>query len=95
MTQTMKLLKYTNGLLKYTVEKIVQNKGNLRKTSGHTSVYKGVSWCTARGLWVAMLAKNRKNKYLGAFSSEEEAANAYATAAKIYFGEFFNTGRVA
>lgn len=62
-----------------------QNNAN-SPIRGHPRGMKGT---TRRGKkWVAQISIDNKNKYLGIFSSREEAAKAYDTAAKEIFGEF-------
>ena len=50
-----------------------QNTRLLRKTN--TSGYRGVS--ASRGLWVATITNNGKQKHLGRFKTKKEAAQAY------------------
>lgn len=64
-----------------------QNNMNQHKTSG-TSKYKGVYYHKLRKKWSAFITLNRKAMYLGLFSSEIEAAEAYNTKAKELFGAF-------
>ena len=65
-----------------------QNLANQRKQQGRTSQYKGVSWDRKRSKWVAQIKFNRQGRYLGVYTKEEDAARAYDTAARHYFGEF-------
>jgi len=65
-----------------------QNSANRRKRSGHTSKYKGVSWKTAYGKWVATVELDGKKKHLGYFDDEQEAARIYNATARERFGEF-------
>lgn len=53
-----------------------------------SSVYKGVCWDKNRCKWMSSIKINGKNKYLGRFDSEVDAANAYNIAALELFGEF-------
>ena len=64
-----------------------QNHANRRKLAGTSSKYKGVCW-NGRGKWQAQITDNYKNKYLGVFLTQEEAAQAYNLAAKELFGEY-------
>lgn len=59
-----------------------QNQANSRRRGKFSSRYKGVSRC--HGKWVAVLCRER----LGRFATEEEAARAYAEAAKKRYGEY-------
>jgi hypothetical protein len=64
------------------------NKGNLGKSIANTSGYKGVSFHKQSGRWRSYITKNDKFVHLGLFSNVREAALAYDTAAREYFGEF-------
>lgn len=65
-----------------------QNIQNTKKTTGTSSIYKGVSWLPSRSKWKASIDANAKKIYLGLFASEERAAMAYDFAAREYFGEY-------
>ena len=64
-----------------------QNCMNQKPTIG-TSKHKGVSWSKDRNRWLAKIDPDGKQKFLGRFVNEIDAAMAYNEAAKKYFGEF-------
>lgn len=69
-----------------------QNSRNVSKTSfKKSSIYKGVSWHKLKRKWIATCAINYRNKFLGYFNDEIEAAKAYDLSAKELHGEFANT----
>lgn len=70
------------------VATIAQNNYNQSKREGMSSQYKGVSWDSRRGRWVAKITREYKSKFLGYYHNEWEAAKAYDVAAVEYFGEF-------
>lgn len=60
------------------------------------SQYKGVAWHNQRNKWRAYIVNNYRQKHLGLFDDEEEAALAYNRAAVELFGDHANlniTGR--
>ena len=61
-----------------------QNSQNRIKSYG-SSRFKGVHWNEKRRRWIAQI---NRNKWLGTFKTEEDAARAYNTAATNLFGEF-------
>jgi hypothetical protein len=64
-----------------------QNQANRGKPAGsHSSRFKGVHW--DRGRWVAKIKVSRRQRHLGRFTDEAEAALAYDRAARAEFGEF-------
>jgi hypothetical protein len=67
-----------------------QNNRNRRKMSRvTTSVFKGVCWAPSSRKWVAYIALNSKrNKNLGSFHWQLEAAMAYDRAALRLFGDY-------
>lgn len=68
-----------------------QNLANSRKRAGCASQFKGVYWHKQNLNWQAQIKKNNKGFHLGSFALEKDAAMAYDTAAREYFGEFANT----
>lgn len=65
-----------------------QNQGNERKGAGLSSRFKGVTWNKAAGKWQAQIKVHRRNRYLGLFAQEADAARAYDAAARAAFSEF-------
>lgn len=64
-----------------------QNRSNAFKTKGEgESKYKGVG--RSKNGWKAYIKINKKQKHLGNFKTEEDAATAYNLAAFLNFGEF-------
>lgn len=62
------------------------NRFNSKGKTGRTSHYKGVCWLD--GGWKVYIQVDKKNKFLGKFRSEEDAAKVYDFNAKKLFGEF-------
>lgn len=63
-----------------------QNAMNRESLIG--SKFKGVYYCKQRGNWVAQITINKKTKNLGRFLTQDQAAMAYDSMAKIHYGEF-------
>lgn len=62
-----------------------QNAANTPPKPGRL---KGVFFDKARNLWQARIMVNWKERYIGRFLTQEEAARAYDLKAREYFGEF-------
>ena len=65
-----------------------QNQMNATKRSDNTSGFTGVSWDKNKNKWIAYIAINGKQEYLGAFNKKENAINARKEAEDKYFGEW-------
>ena len=65
-----------------------ENIFNQTPRKNTTSKHKGVSWDTAQHKWVTQIQFNKKKRALGVFDNENEAVEAYNTAAIKLFGEF-------
>ena len=72
-----------------------QNQANRRKTNNTTSSkFKGVGWHSQSKTWRARISLNKKDRCLGNFLTEIEAALAYNEAALKHFGEFAKLNEV-
>ena len=65
-----------------------QNSANGMNCRGGTSQYKGVYWDKEKRKWCATIRINNKQKYIGRYKSEEQAARAYDITASKYFGKY-------
>ncbi|MNR03613.1 AP2 domain protein [compost metagenome] len=65
-----------------------QNLANRGKTKASTSGFKGVTWCAYTNKWRAKITVRGKDLHLGRFKEASQAGEAYASACKMYFGEF-------
>ncbi len=65
-----------------------QNMFNGRLRSSNSSGYKGVSYFPSRRKYRATIKIAYKQIHLGYYDNPEDAARAYDTAARFYFGEF-------
>lgn len=73
------------------VATIGQNRANSRKKlwrGGKSSDYKGVSWHKRRCKWRAIIVKDKRQRELGFYDDEKDAARAYNRAALELHGEF-------
>lgn len=61
---------------------------NVSKRPNCTSKYKGVRWNNYNNRWKAAILVEGKQKHLGYFKNENEAAETYNRAAVRYFGDF-------
>ena len=64
-----------------------ENQGN-SKPRGGVSKYRGVCWNRTRQKWQANIKVYYRQKHLGHFDDEEDAARAYDRAARQHFGDF-------
>ncbi len=65
-----------------------QNLMNMTKRSNTTSTYKGVHWYKNNQKWHSRITIDGKQKHIGYFTSEVQAASAYNNYAIIHFKEF-------
>lgn len=59
---------------------ITQRHNSSKDQKDNTSNYIGVSWCKRARKWRASICVNKKYKFLGYFTNEIDAANAYQNA---------------
>ena len=65
-----------------------QNHQNQKIRQNMVTKYKGIIWRKDRNKWQSRIYVNGRNKHLGYFENEIDAAKAYRKAAKRFFGEF-------
>lgn len=65
-----------------------QNSMNRSPYVGKSSSFKGVTFRSDRGTWLACIRINGRLKKIGTFKIEEDAARAYDAFASHYFGDF-------
>lgn len=75
---------------------VSQNNSNRKSQTGSKSRFLGVSFYKKTSKWVAFISfgGNNRNKHLGYYKTEEEAAAAYNNAALKYHGEFANLNKI-
>ena len=66
----------------------MHHQGKKQWSTPRSSKYKGVYWSKQRNKWKARIYINKKQKWLGYFESEIDAAKAYNEAALKYLGAF-------
>lgn len=69
------------------------NGANSALSIRNKSGVKGVVWDASRQRWLASITLHGKSNYLGRFHSKEDAAAAYAVAARDAHGAFANPAR--
>jgi HNH endonuclease len=65
-----------------------QNQANRGAPRNNTSGFKGVSWQSSRGKWIAKITVNGKARNLGRYENIDDAVRAYKKAAIEAWGEF-------
>lgn len=71
------------------------SRNNKKRQKGkYTSKYKGVSWEPRVKKWRSTITFNYKQKHIGTFNSEIEAAQAYNKTAMELFGDFCKLNEV-
>jgi hypothetical protein len=66
-----------------------QNSFNKSKSKNASSIHKGVVFIPKYNKWQAQVQISGKSFYIGQFTSESEAKEAYDEVAKVIFGEFY------
>lgn len=67
-----------------------EGTGLQRSASGGPSRYRGVIWHKSNSKWEARIYENGKQRFLGYYTSEEEAARVYDEAAARITGRVVN-----
>ena len=65
-----------------------ENSCNKKKQENTSSSFKGVSWDKSRDKWMSYVFVDKRMKFLGYFTDEEDAARAYDKAAREHYGEY-------
>ena len=81
--------KHDNRLANLRLVDRAQNNRNSKVSAKNSTGYKGVS--VKRGGFLACLSVGNKTRYVGTFTSPEEAARAYDKAALAEYGEYAKT----
>lgn len=68
-----------------------ENCFNRRVQKNNAAGLKGVSWNESGGVWMAFIASNYNQRYLGSFDNPEDAHSAYVAASNVLHGEFGRT----
>jgi len=84
------LVKSDNCIKNLRIATHAQNCANRKRRSDNTTGYKGVY--RERGKYRSYIVVQGRNHRIGTFHTPEEAARAYADAARKYAGEFWNSG---
>lgn len=71
-----------------------QNSANRKRHNGSSSQYKGVTWNRFKNRWMASIASNHKQKFLGYYNDEINAAVAYNEAAMKLHGDFAKLNKI-
>lgn len=74
--------------------KIDNGRNSFKRRSDRSSTYKGVSRIKKTGKWRSYIKLGDKQKHLGHFNTEKEAAKAYNQAASLHYGKFAKLNRV-
>ena len=72
----------------------LQNAHNRNGRKNTSSIYKGVCLIKATGRWRATIRVDKQFKHIGVYTTQEEAALAYNTAALLHFGEFARLNQI-